>query len=117
MSKIKSENRIRQRKITLRFSEDEWDKLSEDVSILGTSKQEYIRRLLNNISLEPKITSQEFQEFIYEFKKIGNNINQLTHLANMGKLRTIDVRRFIEELQKIYVDLTQDIIIGSDLNV
>ena len=37
-----------------------------------------------------------------ELRRIGNNINQLTHLANSGRIYTVDLSSVKQELGKIW---------------
>ena len=40
-----------------------------------------------------------------ELRRIGNNINQLTHLANSGIIRTVYLDGFKDDLKKIWTGL------------
>lgn len=44
-------------------------------------------------------------KFETELRRIGNNINQLTRLANSGAIRTVYLDGFKEELKKIWTEL------------
>lgn len=41
-------------------------------------------------------------EFITELRRIGNNINQLTHFANSGEISAVYLDEFKEDLKKIW---------------
>lgn len=45
-------------------------------------------------------------EFISELKMIGRNINQLTTLCNMGKIKCADLSETKENLKRIYTRLS-----------
>ena len=44
-------------------------------------------------------------ELVRELKAIGNNVNQLTALAHIGRVRTIYFEEFTEKLADIYSEL------------
>ena len=41
-------------------------------------------------------------EVVSELRRIGNNINQLTYLANSGRIYTVDLSEVKQELGKIW---------------
>lgn len=45
---------------------------------------------------------EDIKNFVHELRKIGNNINQLTHLANSGVIRTVYLDGFKEDMKKIW---------------
>lgn len=51
------------------------------------------------------IIIEDVKSFVYELRKIGNNINQLTHLANSGVIRTVYLDGFKEDMKKIWINL------------
>lgn len=51
------------------------------------------------------IIIEDVKSFVYELRKIGNNINQLTHLANSGIIRTVYLDGFKDDLKKIWTGL------------
>lgn len=51
------------------------------------------------------IIIEDVKSFVYELRKIGNNINQLTHLANSGIIRTVYLDGFKDDLKKIWTVL------------
>jgi hypothetical protein len=44
---------------------------------------------------------EDVKNFIYELRKLGNNINQITHLANSGAIKVVYLDGFKEDLRKI----------------
>ena len=48
----------------------------------------------------------DIKSFVYELRKIGNNINQLTHLANSGIIKVVYLDEVKESLKKIWRVLT-----------
>lgn len=51
------------------------------------------------------IIIEDVKNFVHELRKIGNNINQLTHLANSGVIRTVYLDGFKEDMKKIWINL------------
>ena len=51
------------------------------------------------------IIIEDVRNFVHELRKIGNNINQLTHLANSGMIKVVYLDGFKEDLKKIWIAL------------
>ena len=45
---------------------------------------------------------EDVKNLVYELRKIGNNINQLTHLANSGVIKKVYLNEFKSDLKKIW---------------
>ena len=43
-----------------------------------------------------------YQNVVSELRRIGNNINQLTYLANSGRIYTVDLSEVKQEIGKIW---------------
>ena len=72
--------------ITIRVSEKEKKKLIEKSEIAKLSLSEY----LIEQGLDKDIVIVDgLNEVISELRRIGNNINQLTYLANSGRIYTV----------------------------
>ncbi len=85
--------------ITIRISEQQKNRLIKKSKTAGLSLSEY----LINQGLDKKIIKIEgLNEFITELRRIGNNINQLTYLANSGRIYTVDFYELKQELGKIW---------------
>ena len=85
--------------ITIRVSEKEKEKLIKKSIKAELSLSEY----LIEQGLDKDIVRIEgLDEFITELRRIGNNINQLTHLANSGIIYTVDLSSTKDELEKIW---------------
>ncbi len=52
------------------------------------------------------IVVEDVKNLVYELRKIGNNINQLTRLANSGMIKVVYLDEAKEELKKIWRGLT-----------
>ena len=51
------------------------------------------------------VVVEEVKNLVYELRKIGNNINQLTRLANGGIIKVVYLDEVKEELKKMWKEL------------
>ena len=101
--------------VKVRMTDKEKIKLSEMAASSGRNVSEYIRAKLfggEKATINAVEFLKTYQMQIYEMQKIGNNINQLAHYANIciknGKLSETIVREMdqrIGELTKIEIKL------------
>ena len=85
--------------ITIRVSEKEKEKLIKKSIKAELSLSEY----LIEQGLDKDIVKIEgLNEFITELRRIGNNINQLTYLANSGRIYTVDLSEVKQEIGKVW---------------
>ncbi len=85
----KSENRIRKKVVTVRFSEDERDKLLEGAEALGLSLGAFIRlRTIGEAGKRhkkrPPADRAELTRLLSHLGKIGSNLNQMARRINSG---------------------------------
>lgn len=85
--------------ITIRVTEKEKEKLIKKSINAELSLSEY---LIEQGLDKDIIRIEGLDEFITELRRIGNNINQLTHLANSGAIYTVDLSNTKIELGKIW---------------
>lgn len=85
--------------ITIRVNENEKKKLIEKSKIAKLSLSEY----LIEQGLDKEIVIVDgLNEVVAELRKIGNNINQLTYLANSGRIYTVDLGKVKQEIGKAW---------------
>ncbi len=85
--------------ITIRVNEKEKKKLIEKSKIAKLSLSEY----LIEQGLDKGIVIVDvLNEVVAEPKRIGNNINQLTYLANNGRIYTVDLSEVKQEIGKVW---------------
>ena len=85
--------------ITISFSEKEKKKLIEKSEVAKLSLSEY----LIEQGLDKGIVIVDgLNEVVSELRRIGNNINQLTYLANSERIYTVDLSEVKQELGKIW---------------
>ena len=85
--------------ITIRVNEKVKNRLIEKSKIAKLSLSEY----LIEQGLDKGIVIVDgLNEVVSELRRIGNNINQLTYLANSGRIYTVDLSEVKQELGKIW---------------
>ena len=85
--------------ITIRVNEKEKKKLIEKSKIAKLSLSEY----LIEQGLDKDIVMVDgLNEVVAELRRIGNNINQLTYLANSGRIYTVDFSEVKQEIGKVW---------------
>lgn len=88
--------------ITIRVTKQEKERLIKKSQEAEMSLSEY---LIEQGLEKDIIIIEDVKSFVYELRKIGNNINQLTHLANSGIIRTVYLDGFKDDLKKIWTGL------------
>ena len=53
------------------------------------------------------IVIDSLTDVLTELKAIGRNFNQLTLLANMGKIKTVNLESFEDQLSDIHMELSK----------
>ena len=90
--------------ITIRVSEKEKKKLIERSEVAKLSLSEYLIKQ----GLDKEIVIVDgLNEVVSELRRIGNNINQLTHLANSRAIYTVDLSNTKHELNMIWNKLNK----------
>lgn len=84
-------NRKRKHRIEVAMNDQEYAEFIKNVEQCGLSKQSYLLLLTKNMIPQP-LPCDDFQEVIRQLRYIGNNINQLTMIAN--KTQSIDILKF-----------------------
>lgn len=85
--------------IIIRVTKNEKEKLIKKSQKVAMSLQEY---LIDQGLERDIVVIEDVKDFIYELRKIGNNINQLTHLANSGAIYTVDLSNVKQEIGKVW---------------
>ena len=87
------------RAFTVRFTEEQFQHIAEQAERAMMSPSNYIRaaamRGKVNVILDGKLVARELNA-------IGNNLNQLTVLANMGQISAVYLDQVHEDLNKLY---------------
>ena len=88
--------------ITIRVTKQEKDRLIKKSQKAEMTLSEY---LIEQGLERDIIIVEDVGNIIHELRKIGNNINQLTHLANSEVIRTVYLDGFKEDMKKIWTEL------------
>ena len=90
---------MKNRRITLRVSDVDWQKLHDK----ATSARMTLTDYLTACGLQKEIVIIDgMDEVIRQQKGIGRNLNQITTLANMGKVNTV----YLQELADAYAQVS-----------
>ena len=91
------------KRVTIRFTDDEYNQLKEKADELDISLSTYIRK--KTLGNREKISTKCDKELLYEINRIGNNLNQIAKYCNTTK--TIDklVLKSLVEIEKKLNDL------------
>ena len=85
--------------ITIRVSEKEKKKLIEKSEDAKLSLSEYLIKQ----GLDKEIVMVDgLNEVVSELRRIGNNINQLTYLANSGRIYTVDLSEVKQKVENAW---------------
>lgn len=94
--------RTRAVKTTFRSTQEEKDKLKEKASEAGLKLNTYLLRmgLFGVIYVIPEI-----KDIFRQLKGMANNLNQLTHLCHMEKIKDPEIKESLKEISKGVRDL------------
>ena len=90
---------MKNKRITLRVSDADWRKLHDKATAARMTLTDYLR--ISGLQKEIVIIDG-LDEVIRQQKGIGRNLNQLTTLANMGKVNTV----YLQELADAYAQVS-----------
>ena len=89
---------MKDRKMSIRISDADLQQIHDRASQAGMTLPEYVTAC----SLGERVVVVEgLEEVIRQQKGIGRNLNQLTTLANMGKIRTVRLRELSEQYAQV----------------
>ena len=91
----------RNRKITVRFSEDEYDQINFICEVLGVTYSQYLRRAaltrrIEHPTIYATFSDNAAQQLTGQMGKIGSNLNQIARKLNSGDPQTEQTMRSIE---------------------
>ena len=99
---------MRKRNVHIQFwlNKKEAEAFQKKVKKSGLSREAYLRNLVNG--LEPQdAPPPDYYAMMRELHGIGNNLNQLTVLANMGKVQFANLDSAVQEFAKINTALRE----------
>ena len=71
----------RKRQLTVRFTEEEYAALKGKCEIAGMKMEPFVRALVEGCKIKPA-PPDSYNKLRQQLSAIGNNLNQLTHIAN-----------------------------------
>lgn len=90
---------MKNRKLSIRISEADWQQFHEKADQANMTLTEYVTACCLGKRI---VVIDGLDEVIRQQKAIGRNLNQLTTLANMGKVRTV----YLKELTDAYAQVS-----------
>lgn len=98
-------SRTNTKQIVIRMTEENFERIKNKVAASGLKQQDYLLRAILN---KPIVNTDGLREFSAQLKSIGNNLNQLTRLANMGfPIDRRELAAIREELNNLWLSLKQ----------
>lgn len=92
----------RTKRITVRLTDKEYAKLREMSETSGLKMEPVIRKLLVGYEIRPR-PNTTYIKLIKELSAVGNNLNQIAHLANAtGKITEDQWKETHQLLEKIW---------------
>ena len=90
---------MKNRKLSIRISEADWQQFHDKAEQANMTLTEYVAACCLGKQI---VVIEGLDEVIHQQKAIGRNLNQLTTLANMGKVRTV----YLKELTDAYAQVS-----------
>ena len=98
------------KQIHLRLTEDEYNKLMEQKEFLEMPTYAKLLRMYIHTGICYKIDYSGFEELATQISRIGNNINQITKVANESKIvDASSIKSLKDEMAKIENILSENI--------
>ena len=81
----------RQKQVTVRFTEEEYHQLKNKCDAAGMKMEPFLRALVSGCTIRER-PPDSYKALAAQVAAVGNNLNQLTRLANAKGLAAIRVR-------------------------
>lgn len=85
-------NRVRNRRVQVRLTDDEYDYLQYNVSRTGLTQEAYLRTLILGRIPKTREATELDRGILSQLYAIGNNLNQIARMAN--SIRVINAERY-----------------------
>ena len=102
--------RTRQHKIEVRLNDEEYFKLEDTISLMGTNRSEYLRKLIVGTRIKEK-PPDNFYKYMKELSLMGSNLNQIAERINTitkiedWEYEDTDPKEFIKQLKRLRTNL------------
>ena len=103
-SRSGSDSRRMTRLVTIRYTEEEFAELDESASRAGITRPSYIRQQSLSkpkarSTRRPPIERHLLAKTLGQIGKVGSNLNQIAHAANMRPGQRVDIENLLAELR------------------
>lgn len=102
---------MKNKRVEIRVSDEELSQISDKAKKARMSRSNYLRQAANNQALVI-IAEDELTKLTSELRHIGNNVNQIAVLANMGKIQCTsldETKAAIEGIWGCIADIRKDL--------
>ena len=89
---------MRNKRIDLRLTQEEYDTISKNAKAANLTVTAYMTKCCLGKQI---FVIEGLDELNRQHRALGNNINQLTRLANSGQIQVIDLGKFLAEYASI----------------
>ena len=97
----------RQKQLTVRFTDEEYAALKGKADIAGMKMESFVRQLVEGCTIKPR-PPDSYVKLSQQVAAIGNNLNQLAHIANAtGKVSDHSLQqaqRLMEEILELLAE-------------
>lgn len=96
-------------KMSVRFSEEEYASLKSKADIAGMKMEPFVRQLVEGCTIKPR-PPDSYVRLSQQVAAIGNNLNQLAHIANAtGKVSDNSLQQAQRLMEEIWELLAENI--------
>ena len=100
--------RFRQKSFHICLTDDEYAKLEKKAKETGLKKAQLLRGFITDNEIRAKPT-EDYLKLVREINAIGNNINQIAHIANTQKYVDKEQIKYIVEYLDDIMDKVREI--------
>ena len=79
-------------RLEVRLNQEEYNKLKEGMKKSNLPQSTYLRKLIMGVQIEEALP-RDYYKLCTEVSRIGNNINQLTRIANANPAQEVDLQK------------------------
>ena len=113
--------RKRNNAVLVRFYDDEIALLESKAKRAGIAREQYIREAVSNKKIH-EIPSADYQKFIFELRRVGQNLNRLLQIAYSNGFLDVasinycldDIRSLVRNINKEFFGENAEVINGND---
>ena len=99
----------RQKQLTVRFTDEEYAALKGKADIAGMKMEPFVRQLVEGYTIKPR-PPDSYVRLSQQVAAIGNNLNQLAHIANAtGKVSDHSLQQAQRLMEEIWELLAENI--------